>query len=263
MATLLLIAMPMVVALTAAAREKSEDVRLKLAAIVIGGGCLALLLVGLALNGSLAGYGLALPVLLATGLMLVGPTKHRARQALLLGGLACFAAFAAILFTPLNERFVPEDSMTSVSTRSEMLSTSMQAIEQFGAAGSGIGSFRKVYQIFEDPARVDLTFVNHAHNDYVELAVESGLPGVALLLLFLCWWAMAVRSMARSPAADHFALAGAIGSAAVLVHSLVDFPLRTSGISAAFAACLGLLVLSRRHARGEKDLRPTRHVVIA
>ena len=152
--------------------------------------------------------------------------------------------------------------MASVSTRSEMLSTSMQAVQQFGVAGSGIGSFRKVYQMFEDPERVNLTFVNHAHNDYAELAVESGLPGLVILLLFLWWWLMAVRSMARSPAADHFAMAGAIGSAAVLVHSLVDFPLRTAGISAAFAACLGLIILSRRHAREERDLRPTRHVVI-
>jgi O-antigen ligase len=262
MASLLLIAIPMVVALIAYTRNNGEDVRLRFAAMVVGSGSLVLLLIGLALNGSLAGYGLALPVLLASLLMLVGPRHRRARLAILAGGLACFLAFLVLIFTPLNRYFIPEDSTTSVSSRAEMLEKSFEAIGEFGMAGSGIGSFQKVYSLFEDPTKVNLTYVNHAHNDYVEIAVEAGLPGAIVLLLFLGWWALAVGSMVRSPASDHYAVAGAIGSAAVLIHSTVEFPLRIAAISASFAACLALLVLSRRHARGEKDLRPTRHVVI-
>ena len=262
MATLLLIAIPMVTALAASAQDAGTDVRLRWAAMVVGIGSLLLLLLGLALNGSLAGYGLAGPVLLASSLMIVGPRHRRARLAILLGGLACFLAFILIIFTPLNERLVAEDSAASVSTRQEMLATSAEAVRQFGFIGSGIGTFRKVHSLFEDPDRVDLTFVNHAHNDYVELVLEGGLPGAVLLALFLGWWVMAVGSMARSPAADRYAMAAAIGSAAILVHSSVDFPLRTAGISAAFAACLALIILSRRPARSENDLRPTRHVVI-
>ena len=52
-------------------------------------------------------------------------------------------------------------------------------------------------------------------------------------------------------------------SAAILVHSLVDFPLRTATIAAVFAMCLALLVerppLSRRTG---SDWRAARHVVI-
>ena len=55
------------------------------------------------------------------------------------------------------------------------------------------------------------------------------------MLLFLAWWGRSVAQMVRSPASDQFAYAGAIASAALLVHSLVDFPLRTAAMSAVFA----------------------------
>ena len=64
---------------------------------------------------------------------------------------------------------------------------------------------------------------------------------------------------------DLLCVAGAIviASAAVLVHSLVDFPLRTAAISACFAMCLALLTGCRLPVRQDKsDLRPTRHVII-
>ena len=80
------------------------------------------------------------------------------------------------------------------------------------AAGSGLGTFEKVYRMAEDPAKVDRYYVNHAHDDYLELAVETGLPGIILMLLFLGWWGRSVWRMLKSPAADQFAMAGAIAS---------------------------------------------------
>ena len=32
---------------------------------------------------------------------------------------------------------------------------------------------------------MDATYVNHAHNDSLELALETGLPGILLLIAFL------------------------------------------------------------------------------
>ena len=103
----------------------------------------------------------------------------------------------------------------------------------------------------------------HAHNDYVELALELGAAGVVLLALFLTWWGQAAwRAWKRSDVAP-FAFAGAIASATILLHSFVEFPLRTAAMSACFAMCLGLLADRRQPPRKEVgDLRPTRHVVI-
>jgi hypothetical protein len=86
---------------------------------------------------------------------------------------------------------------------------------------------------------------------------------VALILLFLAWWGAAARNAWTAAENDPFARAASIASATVLLHSLVDFPLRTAAISACFAMCLALLADRRAPARRESDdLRPTRHLVI-
>ena len=89
-----------------------------------------------------------------------------------------------------------------------------------------------------------------------------GWPGMLVVALFLTWWVTAVLIMLRSPASDQFAVAGAIASAAILLHSLVDYPLRTAAISAVFAMSLALIIQSRRTARSDTDLRPARHLVV-
>ena len=126
-----------------------------------------------------------------------------------------------------------------------------------------MGSFRSVYQLYEDPARVTDTYVIHAHNDYVELALETGVPGIFLLVLFLAWWGRASWRAWRLDGGA-YARAASIASGAILVHSLVDFPLRTAAISTVFAMCLALLVQrTQAPARAPSDLRETRHVVIS
>ena len=82
------------------------------------------------------------------------------------------------------------------------------------------------------------------------------------MLLFLAWWGATVWQVGRSQAFDQYAQAGVIASGAILVHSAVDFPLRTAAIGALFAASLALMIVSKRRVDGKADLRPTRHLVI-
>ncbi len=257
MASLLLVSIPFIVALGSSVRERTEDVRLKSAALALVGGGLVVVIIGLVLNGSLAGYGLGLPVILASLLMLFGAQSGFARVGLIATAFASVVALALLWTAPVSR-----GAETSVSSRQAILANSLELVGEFGAIGSGLGTFEKVYQFGEDPAAVDRYYVNHAHNDYLELAIETGLPGIALMLLFLAWWGRSVLGMLRSPAADHFAIASAIASAAMLLHSAVDFPLRTAAMSAVFAMCLVLIVQSRRSAQSGSDLRPARHLVV-
>jgi len=97
----------------------------------------------------------------------------------------------------------------------------------------------------------------------VELALETGVPGLIVLALFLAWWARAAWRAWRPADPDPYARAASVASAAILVHSLVDFPLRTAAIGACFAMCLSLLMRPRSQAAVDSsDLRPTRHVVV-
>jgi O-antigen ligase len=257
MASLLLVSIPFIAALGATMREGAKDLRLRSAALALVCGGLVVVVLGLVLNGSLAGYGLGLPVVLASLLLLFRPRGGLARggfAAIMLGGLI---AVALLWSSP-----IARGAGTSVSSRQAISAKTFELARDFAPLGAGLGTFEKLYQTRENPNKVDRFYVNHAHDDYLELAVETGLPGIAIVLLFLAWWANVVVGMLRTPAADPYAKAGAIAAAAILLHSLVDYPLRTAALSTVFAMCLVLTVQSRRTGRTETDLRPVRHVVI-
>jgi len=144
-----------------------------------------------------------------------------------------------------------------------LLSTTTRAVFDFLPWGSGLGSFQRVYPLYETPKLVTTTYVIHAHNDYVEVALELGALGIVLMTLFLAWWGAAVWRAWRTAESAPFVRAAAIASAAILAHSLVDFPLRTSAISACFGMCVALLAGGRVAAQQDgAQLRRTRHVVI-
>ena len=261
MASLLLVALPFVAALGAMASGTAKDVRKRYSIVALTAGGIGVIVLGIALNGSLAGAGLLIPVAIASLYLLV-PLGPKARLATGVLGVVTLLAFVLLLFSPIGERLAMTGASASMVTRQDMLAHSIEAIGAFGPVGSGLGTFPTVYPLFEAPDAVTRIYVNHAHNDYVELAVELGWAGVALVVLFLGWWAVALRRMLAAPNASLFAKAGAIGSAAILLHSAVDYPLRTSAIAAAFALCLAMILLSRKSARTSKDLREARHLVI-
>jgi O-antigen ligase len=166
--------------------------------------------------------------------------------------------------SPIGSTVLKSSADPSVHSRQYIFQTSAKAAADFMPWGSGLGSFRRIYAVYEDHDRLDpKTYVPHAHNDYIELALETGVPGLVVLLLFLVWWGRAVWIAWKRPGAGDYARAAAIASAAILVHSLVDFPLRTAAISACFALCLALMI-QRRQVPAEEaaTLRPTRHVVV-
>jgi len=262
MANLLLVTIPFIAALGATVRERAKDVRLRSAAIALVGGGLVVVVLGLVLNGSLAGYGLGVPVVIASLLMLVGFTPRATRAVAIAVGVMSLASLTLLWISPTGGRFAELGPSASVSSRQEIVGNSLKLFGEFAPLGAGLGTFRKAYPLTEDAAEVSRVHVNHAHNDYVEIAVETGVPGIILLLLFLGWWARSVGQMLKSPAADHFAVASAIASAAMLLHSVVDYPLRTAALGAVFAMCLALIVQSRRTARSETDLRPARHLIV-
>jgi O-antigen ligase len=258
MATLLVISLAFLAALLASAR--GGTVQRYSAAVALVGGAALVVLVGLVLNGSLAGYGLVLPVI-AASLLLVIPTAKATRRRLALGAAGLLvAAAAAMTFSPAGDRDL--GATTSVTSRAEILGTTAKAIGDFLPLGSGLGTFRPVYQFYEDPDTITNTRVPHAHNDYAELALELGIPGIVLVLVFLLWWGAAAARAWRVADATPFARAASIASAAILAHSLVDYPLRTAAIAACFAMCLALLPDRKAQKRDESELWPARHLVL-
>lgn len=261
MASLLVISLPFVAAIAAAGRE--NDLHRRAAMALALSGIVLVLIVGIALNGSLAGYVLAVPVAAASAMIVLPRRSVLRRVAVAVAVLSVIAALGALATSGVGGAKIDRDASTSVQSREVILKTTAKAISDYMPYGSGLGSFLKVYRLYESPDSVTQEYVVHAHDDYVELALELGVPGIILMLLFLAWWIAAVISVWRKGAGGPFAQAASIASGAILIHSLVDFPLRTAAISACFAMCLAFLADRRQPAPIElKQLRPTRNLVI-
>jgi len=102
--------------------------------------------------------------------------------------------------------------------------------------GSGFGSFEQVYQLDEPSAQLRTTYVNHAHNDVLEVYLTGGAGAVALLALGVALWAYSSwsvwtdRRKANSSGIDYARL----GSVLLLIlglASVADYPLRVPSIA--------------------------------
>jgi len=125
--------------------------------------------------------------------------------------------------------------------------------------GSGFGTFDPLYRIHEPVEALSPFYLNHAHNDLLELAITGGLPALALLLAGLVWVAArSVKNFRRWRAADTetaFARLATLIIGLLLVWSLVDYPLRTPILAMVFAIASGWLGTSRGSWAGESTKR--------
>lgn len=134
-------------------------------------------------------------------------------------------------------------------------------VGEYAPFGSGFGTFAQAYRLHEDPDLVNWIHVNHVHNDYLELVVELGVPGALLLAAFLLWWAWRFFALWSSTGASPLARAATLVTLGLLLHSLVDFPLRTAALSALFAASVGVMARSARVGAARAGGQP-RHLTL-
>ena len=115
--------------------------------------------------------------------------------------------------------------------------------------GSGFGTFDPLFRIHEPLDALSPFYLNHAHNDLLELAITGGAPGLLLLLAAMAWLtAGSVKAFRpRWPRGAEVAHArlGAVAIALLLVWSLVDYPLRTPFLATVLAIAAGWLGGSR------------------
>ncbi|MEO7634713.1 MAG: O-antigen ligase family protein [Sphingomicrobium sp.] len=259
MADQLVITLPFLAALAAAARGSDQQLYTTVVASVAAAAIVVI--VGIILNGSLAGYLLLLPALAGAGLILLPPRSPLRVWAAGAAGLLLLAAVAGIATTAVGSNRLSAEAATSVQSRAEMVAVGAQAVRDFMPLGAGLGTFPDAYHLYEDPASVAGTYVSHAHNDYIEVAADLGIGGIALIAAFFVWWAVATWRAWRAFGSQPYARAASVATAIILVHSLVDYPLRTAAIAACFAMGAALLAERRTPQANRQDLRPTRHLV--
>jgi O-antigen ligase len=235
-------------ALEAAARRPPGRVRIALMLALI-----LLAAAGVAMTQSRAG-ALLLGLALLGGVAMAwraGLANGRGRL-ILAGGvllLALAAVAAPVVFAGTFDRF--EGGMAG-DMRLKAAQVAAGAAWQYAPFGSGLGSFVPVYMMHETPAAMQNTYINHAHDDWLELLLEAGLLAAVVMAAFLFWFArLALRAWRRHRGPDGARGGGAGVRAASLViglllaHSLVDYPLRSPAMMCVFALACGLMLAPR------------------
>jgi len=255
LATYLLVALPFAIVLGAASmrRRGRQMTPLWLAALFVG-----LVVIGIAAIRSRAGLALFAPTLVASLIaawIAAGRGRPRRSFLVLVGSAgAALTAVAILALPPILARF---DTQANAETRFDRWPLVAEVAQTYLPLGSGIGSFDGIYRSVEPLEQLDRTFFNQAHNDYLEVWLETGWTGIALIIAFLVWYGRRCWTAWRAEASQHSDLqrAASIGIGVILLHSAVDYPLRTITISVLLALCCGLL-----EAGGRGNEHPPRRV---
>lgn len=223
-------------------------------------------LLAVLITGSRAGFIAALAALAASAAMawitMRGSRSDRPRAARKsdwrtprgFGFLGCSAAILLVLLTFVwLERAPAVVDMTGRTSfedlRWSMWPTLVEIVRNHWVVGTGFGSFDAVYRIYEPSELLLPRYVNHAHNDWAQMAIEGGLVGILLLAVLVIWIA---KSLAELRLAGHTKREQMIFWIACLVivagAELVDYPLRTPVFQATFVWLLLCLSSDRVNA---------------
>lgn len=247
-AMLLCVAIPLIWAVA----HKLIRMRLLSPAAGLAAGAVMMLVIfmGLAASNSRSGILLGMLALTLSTLMVLSapPAKSRSsRQArrgrmillAVLGGAFIIGQFGMTGIL----RIVESDPLSDY--RSAMRAVTLRAAAEYFPIGSGFGTFTQVYGMHETPATMISAYVNHAHNDWLELWLEGGVPAAALMAcavaLFL-YQAIRVWNPKGAYAEHVLPRAASVGVLVLLLHSLVEFPLRMPALATIFAALVAIMM---------------------
>jgi len=225
---------------------------------------LVILIAAEAISRSRAGLGLTIVAIF--GVFALSLTDRRRAAGvtpvrLLLGStIVAIVLVVQFVLYRILERF--DDSLQDA--RVGIAHNTIAAANAYLPFGSGVGTFVSAYPNFESPQdAIPNVYINHAHNDFLELTLENGAVGVILVAVFAIWFFMGSEKIWRRPAENIRAVdvllarAATIAIALIIAHSFFDYPLRTGAMMAVFAFSCALLIEPLNAAPNEVAARST------
>ncbi len=178
----------------------------------------------------------------------VRPAVALAILALAIAGLmALFAGFDRI---PALSRVT--EGGTFDDLRWSLLPVLKEMIGAYWLLGAGFGSFEEVYHIHEPAALMLPSYVNQAHNDWLQLVIEGGVPAVLLLAAFLVWAARAIVTLFKGGGASLPKTIFWVAAVFIIMFaSAADYPLRAPLFQMATVWLVGLLAIETGKVRGK------------
>ena len=163
-------------------------------------------------------------------------------------GAVFAAAIVIIAISFYAGRAESIDRLASADIDSDMRKLGLPAVVEIATShfpfGVGFGSFDAAFRIAEPTEILQIYYFNHAHNDWLELVLESGAFGLVVAGAATLWWLGASwKVWQHSKSVSQARVNGRFGSAAlflIMLASVVDYPARTPMImaTAVVAACL-------------------------
>ncbi|WP_185960227.1 O-antigen ligase family protein [Erythrobacter insulae] len=163
------------------------------------------------------------------------------------------AVTAVLTIAPGRVNDTVERFQTQSDARSYIWEDSLYSASRYWPVGAGMGTFDEVFQTDESLENATERRAGRAHNDYLEIAIEAGLPGLILIALWLIltgWFAW----RARHSQLRWMAWAAASILLAIALQSITDYPLRNQAMLG--IAAFALLLLARIAERPEEEASP-------
>ncbi|QIL20505.1 O-antigen ligase family protein [Thermomonas sp. HDW16] len=239
--TALIVGMLLAVGLWADEYKRARESRRQQAPKAVGYAAAALIcLVAVTLTGSsgamviaILAFAIAVP---ATGLLSIRRIRSSGR------GMAVAMTMAVLLGLGLFSAQGWVNMGQTDAMRYELAHEAVTSGMRHAPFGSGAGTFVDSFAQSSSPLFEHGGYVNHAHNEFAQWWFEAGWPAVLLMIVVLGIVALCGWKLLRSRRPDPVVVACWLAVVAILVHSWVDFPLRTLSLMSLAAFICGVVV---------------------
>ena len=127
--------------------------------------------------------------------------------------------------------------------RAAIVKDGFRVVREHPFFGWGLGTFSTVYPSFR--SFYSKFEVNEAHNDFLQLLVETGVVGFALMTVFLVLvfrnGMNSIEHWRRDPGAST-TLAALLGCTGLLIHGMSDFNMQIPANAALFVALTAIVI---------------------
>lgn len=144
--------------------------------------------------------------------------------------------------SPLVDRFLrAADELRGGLGRWTIWTQAAGMVREFPLLGVGLGAFRYVFPAYRSTGAG--TSLPHAHNDYLQVAAETGLAGCVVVVVGILLVAgFAHRRSTGRPDFGYLGQAAVAGVLAMALHSLTDFNLAIPSNALTLAILSGILI---------------------
>ncbi|WP_238474396.1 O-antigen ligase family protein [Pseudomonas cavernae] len=200
-------------------------------------------------------------LLLVGGLFVLLEKEHRLRNGLILASIILIDVLVIsqyfgleklkdrVLNTRLNDVVVNGEVVQQANeVRDDVFGYAIPLLQERPLLGQGAGSFEAVFPQY--PGEDIRIHFDHAHNDYLQFAIEFGLLGslpLAVFILLALWHALRALWRRESVYRSGVGFGASMGIIALLIHSSTDFNLQIPANAATLVVLCAIAVLAGSH----------------